>query len=59
MGAMQTCPALRYLLVAMTFVRDVEIGIIEDDDRRVTAKFHSGAFHMQTGERGQALTDGG
>lgn len=34
---------------------EVEVGIIKDDDRCVTANFHGGPFHMYTGGRGQAL----
>lgn len=52
-------PGIAVLVHRHDLCRDVEIGIIKDDDRRVTAKFHGGAFHMQTSERGQALTDGG
>ena len=39
------------------FRRHVDVGIVEDDDRRVAAEFHGDALHMLAGEARKQLAD--
>ena len=55
---MQTWPALRNLLAAIALAATADVGIVEDDHRRVAAELHRHPLHVLAGERGQLLADG-
>ena len=56
-GDTQTWPALRNFAADQQLRRLVDVGIVEDDHRRVAAELHRDPLHVRAGERGELLAD--
>ena len=52
-GDTQTWPALRYFAADSDLGRRVDVGVVENDRRRMAAEFHRRALHVHAGERRQ------